>query len=193
METPTSIETVAHPHLRRLLNDLNTVTAETERLRATLSEAQCIWKPAPGVWNVLECFQHLIVTDELYYPRLRLAIEKAKREGGSAPFRPSLFGKTFIRYVSPESQRKIKTFRTFEPSPALTDLTVLQQFVDHQDALTALIRQADGINLNRGKFSSPASRLVRFSVGEGLTVLVVHQQRHLQQARRLAERPDFPG
>ncbi len=193
METPASIETVAHPHLRKLLDDLNTVTTETERLRATLSDAQCIWKPAPDVWNVLECFQHLIVTDELYYPRLRVAIEKAKREGGSAPFRPSLFGKTFIRYVSPESQRKIKTFRTFEPSPALTDLTVLQQFVDHQDALTALIRQADGINLNRGKFSSPASRLVRFSVGEGLTVLVVHQQRHLQQARRLAERPDFPG
>lgn len=193
METPASIETVVHPHLRKLLNDLNTVTAETERLRATLSEAQCIWKPAPGIWNVLECFQHLIVTDELYYPRLRLAIEKAKRERGRAPFRPSFFGKTFIRYVSPESQRKIKTFRTFEPSPALTDVTVLQQFVDHQDTLTALIQKADGIDLNRGKFASPTSRLLRFSVGEGLTVLVVHQQRHLQQARRLAEHPDFPG
>ncbi len=193
METQPSIETVAHPHLSKLLTDLNNVTAETERLRATLSDAQCIWKPEPGVWNVLECFQHLIVTDELYYPRLRVAIEKAKREGGSAPFRPSLFGKTFIRYVSPESQRKIKTFRTFEPLPALTDVAVLQQFVDHQDELTALIRQADGIDLNRGKFASPTSRLLRFSVGEGLTVLVTHQQRHLQQARRLAERPDFPG
>ncbi len=193
METPASIETVAHPHLRKLLDDLKTVTAETERLRATLSDAQCIWKPAPDVWNVLECFQHLIVTDERYYPRLRLAIEKAKRERGSAPFRPSFFGKTFIRYVSPESQRKIKTFRTFEPSPALTDVTVLQEFVDHQDELTALIRQADGIDLNRGKFASPASRLLRFSVGEGLTVLVVHQQRHLQQAQRLTEHPDFPG
>ena len=193
METPASIETVAHPHLRKLLDDLNTVTAETERLRATLSDAQCIWKPEPGVWNVLECFHHLIVTDELYYPRLHAVIEKASREGGSTPFRPSSFGKTFIRYVSPGSQRKIKTFRTFEPSPALTDVTVLQQFVDHQDELTALIRQADGINLNRGKFSSPASRLLRFSVGEGLTVLVVHQQRHLQQAQRLTQRSDFPG
>ncbi len=192
MEPPASIETVAHPHLRTLLADVTTVTTETERLRATLSEAQCIWKPEPGVWNVLECFHHLIVTDKLYGPRLRAAIEKASREGGSTPFRPSLFGKTFIRYVSPGSKRKIKTLRLFEPPPALTDVTVLQQFIDHQDELTALIHQADGINLNRGKFSSPASRLVRFSVGEGLTVLVVHQQRHLQQAQRLTERSDFP-
>ena len=192
MERPASIETVAHPHLRTLLADVTTVTTETERLRATLSEAQCIWKPEPGVWNVLECFHHLIVTDKLYGPRLRAAIEKASREGGSTPFRPSLFGKTFIRYVSPGSKRKIKTLRLFEPPPALTDVTVLHQFIDHQDELTALIHQADGINLNRGKFSSPASRLVRFSVGEGLTVLVVHQQRHLQQAQRLTERSDFP-
>ncbi len=193
MEPPASIETVAHPHLRTLLADVTTVTAETGRLRATLSDAQCIWKPEPGVWNVLECFHHLIVTDKLYGPRLRAAIEKATRDGGSTPFRPSFFGKTFIRYVSPGSKRKIKTLRLFEPPPALTDVTVLQQFIDHQDELTALIHQADGINLNRGKFSSPASRLVRFSVGEGLTVLVVHQQRHLQQAQRLTERPDFPG
>ena len=192
MEPPASIETVVHPHLRTLLADVTTVTAETGRLRATLSDAQCIWKPEPGVWNVLECFHHLIVTDRLYGPRLRAAIEKATRDGGSTPFRPSFFGKTFIRYVSPGSKRKIKTLRLFEPPPALTDVTVLQQFIDHQDELTALIHQADGINLNRGKFSSPASRLVRFSVGEGLTVLVVHQQRHLQQAQRLTERSDFP-
>ena len=186
-----SIETVAHPHLRKLLDDLNTVTAEVERLRATLSEAQCIWKPEPDVWNVLECFRHLITTDELYFPNLRAAIEKAPREGSSAPYRPSFFGKTFIRYVSPESTRKIKTFRMFEPPPALTDVAVFQQFIDHQDELAALIRQADGIDLNRNKLSSPASRFVRFSAGEGLTLLVAHQRRHLQQAQRLTEHPDF--
>ena len=101
MEPPASIETVAHPHLRTLLADVTTVTAETERLRATLSDAQCIWKPEPGVWNVLECFHHLIVTDKLYGPRLRAAIEKASREGGSTPFRPSLFGKTLRRLAAP--------------------------------------------------------------------------------------------
>ena len=193
METHPSTATVAHPHLRTLLDDLNAVTAEAERLRATLSEAQCIWKPEPGVWNVLECLQHLVVTDELYFPRIRAAIEKARGEGDSMPFRPSFFGKTFIRYVSPESKKKVKTLRLFEPPPTLTDVTVLQHFIDHQDELAALIRQADGINLNRNKLSSPASRLVRFSVGEGLTMLVAHQQRHLQQARRLTEHPDFPA
>lgn len=192
METPVSIETVAHPHLRKLLADVATTTAETEHLRAALSDAQCVWKPEPGVWNVLECFHHLIVTDELYYPRLRAAIEKAGRGESSAPFRPSFFAKTFIHYVSPESKRKVKTLRAFEPPPALTDVAVLQQFIDHQDDLAALIRRADGINLNRGKFSSPVSRLIRFSVGEALTMLVVHQRRHLQQARRLTQRPDFP-
>ena len=192
MDTHTSIEAVAHPHLQKLLADVAATTAQAQPLRADLSDTQLAWKPEPGVWNVLECLDHLNIVDGLYFPQIRTALDKASRGEGSAPFRPSFFGKTFIRFVSPESQRKVKTFRIFQPPPALTDVAVVAKFVDHQEEFAGLIRQADGTDLNGNKFSSPASRFVRFTLGEGLTMLSAHQQRHLQQARRVAEHPDFP-
>ena len=193
MDTPTSIETLAHPHLRKLLADVAATTAAAQQVRAGLSDAQLAWKPEPGVWNVLECIQHLITVDGLYFPQIRTVLERAPHVEGSAPYRPSFFGRTFIRYVSPESKRKIKTFRVFEPPPTLTDVTVMARFVEHQDEFANLIRRSDGVDLNGNKFASPVSRFVRFSLGEGLTLLAAHQQRHLQQARRLTERSDFQG
>ncbi len=188
----TSIETVAHPHLQKLLADVAATTAAAQQLRADLSDAGLAWKPEPGVWNVLECLQHLIIVDGLYLPKIKAALEQPTREHGSAPFRPSWFGRTFIRYVSPESERKVKTLRLFTPPPALIDVTVVTQFVEQQAAFTDLIRQADGADLNGNKFSSPATRFIRLTLGEGLTMLTAHQQRHLQQARRVTEHSDFP-
>jgi len=193
MDTHASIDTVAHPHLRQLLADVAATTDDAQQLRATLSDAQLAWKPEPGVWNVLECLQHLIIVDVLYFGQIDAALEQATRGDGSAPFRPSWFGRTFFGFVSPEGKRKIKTLRLFKPPQALTDVTIVERFVEHQEELTNLLRRADGADLNGNKFSSPASRLIRFSLGEGLTMLVMHQQRHLQQARRLTEHPDFPG
>jgi hypothetical protein len=193
MDAQASQETVTHLHVRKLLADVADTTAAARRLRAVLTDAQLAWKPEPGVWNVLECLQHLITLDTLYFPRIQAALRKASREGGDAPYRPSFIAKTFIRYVSPKSTRKVKTLRLFEPPPALTDVTVFARFDEHQAAFSQLIRQADGADLNGNTFSSPATRLLRFTLGEGLTMLVAHQQRHLQQARRLTERPDFPG
>jgi len=188
-----STKEIRHPHLKTLLADVAEVTAGVETLRADLTDEQLVWKPEPGVWNVLECIEHLIVVDGLYFPRIEAALAAAQGGGKDAPFRPSFFGKTFLRYVSPDSKRKIKTFRLFEPPPALTDVSVPARFIAQQAVLTALIQRADGADLNDNTFSSPVSRLIRFSLGEGLTLLVLHQQRHLQQARRLTQHPGFPG
>ena len=193
MESQDAIETVAHPHLQKLLADVTATTAEVEQLCADLSGEQLAWKPEPGVWNILECIQHLMIVDGLYFPQIQAALDTATRKDGDAPFRPSWFGRTFISYVSPDSTRKIKTLRLFKPPPAQTDVTIPAQFALQQKAFVHLIREADGAALNGNKFASPATRLIRLTLGEGLTMLATHQRRHLQQARRLTEHPDFPG
>jgi hypothetical protein len=131
--------------------------------------------------------------DVLYFPRIREAIEKASPEEKAEPYRSSLIGRKFIDFISPDGTRKAKTFSAFEPHPALDDVTILDRFLAHQQELRDLLRRADGVNLNRVKLSSPAVRLLRFRIGEALMMLVRHQQRHLQQALRVLERPGFPA
>lgn len=189
MPSPPSL---SHPHLQGLQADLEAIDARVAALKARSPE-QLSWNPQPGSWNVLECLDHLITTDALYIPRIREAIEKASPEGKADPYRPSFVGRKFIAFISPDATRKTKTVSAFEPHPALSDVTVLDRFLAHQAEIRDLLRRADGVNLNRVKLSSPVTRLLRLRIGEALTMLVRHQQRHLQQAQRVLERPGFPA
>src|SRR5262245_26724195 len=71
----------AAPHLRRLWEIAREVVAGTERLTAGLSAAQLAWQPAPERWSVAQCFAHLVVTGDAYYPRVQAAIEAARARG----------------------------------------------------------------------------------------------------------------
>ncbi len=182
-----------HPHLRRLLAETEAVRSEAERLRRTLSDAQLTWKPEPGVWSVADCFEHLRKIDKAYIRRMNEAVESVGP--GKAAFKPSLFGRGFIHFLSPQSRVKMKAPKGVRPPTdiASAPAEAVDRFLDQQAALLDLLRRADGKDLNAGKFASPLASIVRLSVGEGLTVLVVHEQRHLRQAQRLTERADFPA
>lgn len=185
--------TPIHPHLRHLQAEAVAVTEAAQHLLDALSGPQLTWKPDPGTWSVAECFDHLSVTNRLYVPRIRRAIERAGQNTLVRPFRPSWLGRLFIRLSGPGSRWKLKAPGLFKPTPAAVDPLVVRQFVEQQEALLALIQQASAVNLNTAKLRSPATRLLRLSVGEALTLLVVHEQRHLQQAQRLTRRSDFPA
>ena len=184
--------TLSHPHLRQLLADVEAVSDAARQFREDFAPAQLAWKPTPEAWSVLECFEHLNVTGELYFPRIRQGLDRARRTDAAAPFRPTLFGRLFLRSLDPETRRKLKTFNAFKPAQGTNDVGIIDRFLAQQDDLRALLHEADGVNLNSGTFSSPLTRLVRFTVGEGLTVLVVHERRHLGQARRVTQLSAFP-
>ncbi|MEM1042454.1 MAG: DinB family protein [Bacteroidota bacterium] len=184
--------TLSNAHLRTLLADAEAVRAEAERLRAELTDAQLTWKPAPDVWSVADCFEHLRRADKAYGRALPEAI--GRMEPGGGPFRPSLFGGWFIKFASPESGMKLKAPKAIRPrrgGPS-TEAGALGRFLDQQAALLGLIQDADGKDLNTGTFPSPLLGLIRFTVGEALTLLVRHEQRHLGQALRVTEHPGFP-
>lgn len=184
--------TISHPHLRQLLADAEAVSDAARQFREDFSPAQLAWKPTPDAWSVLECFEHLIVTGELYFPRIREGLRRARRTGAEAPFRPAFLGRLFLRSLDPETRRKLKTFDVFKPAQGTDDVGIIDRFLAQQDDLRALLQEADGVDLNSGTFASPVTRLVRFTVGEGLTVLVVHERRHLEQARRVTQLSAFP-
>lgn len=196
MPSPDSSTTdVQHPHLQRCLTEAQGLLAQVRSLGETYTPAQLAWKPEPPVWNMLECVDHLVVVDGMYFPKIQAAIDEASATSSDShrPFKPSLLGRLFYRFVKPNPTFKVKTPRPFDPDPALTDTAVIDRFAAHQDTMMDLIRQADGLPLRTVKFPSPLSSLLRFSLGDGFWFLLAHQQRHLQQAERLAQHADFPA
>lgn len=182
---------LTNPHLANLLADLLIVRAEAERF-ASLSGAQLTWRPGAGDWSIADCFEHLRIVDAGYSQAIRQAVGQA--EPGNAAFAPTWYARAYIHFVSPGSTLKMPTLPVMKPavdSPS-AGADALQHFLQQQAELEALIREADTKNINTGRFSSPFAALMRLSVGEGLTLLVRHEQRHTLQAQRLTEQPAFP-
>ncbi|MEM7263899.1 MAG: DinB family protein [Planctomycetota bacterium] len=157
-----------------------------------LSDAQASWKPRPESWSIGECFDHLRVTGEQYYPRIDGAIERAKTGDASRPYKPRFLGRLFVKFAGPDGSRGVKAPKAFAPTSSEGGAHAVQAFLEQQSTLLDLIERAGECDLNGGRFGSPVTRLLRFSLGEALELMVRHEQRHLNQALRVKGEPAFP-
>lgn len=184
------MSSLKHPHLVDLAGFVTDIRESAVALKADLSPEQLRWKPGDGIWSVAEVFDHLISTGYLYYPRLEEAIRGASEERAGRPYEPSVLAKLFIWTVSPDAGMKVRAFEPFGPRHPDAGAAILDKFDSQQGELLDLIRAAERVDINGGKFITPG--LVRLSVGEGLTMVVQHQRRHMLQVERLLKHPLFP-
>ena len=185
------MKSVIHPHLIELAQFVNEASGLAVRLGEALTPSQLRWRPDSEAWSVADCFDHLISTGYLYYPRLEDAIAAAERDGAGTGYEPSVLAKLFIWTVSPDAGIKVTAFQPFEPKHVGEDIKIIEMFVAQQEELIDLFRAADGVDINTGKFTTPG--LVRLTVGEGLTMVVQHQRRHMAQVRNVLAHDRFPA
>lgn len=187
---------LSNPHLEACHQHFDKSLDLYHEVTDGLSEAQMRWKPAPQQWNTAEIIGHLLATNEVYYERLKPLIETALAQGGNRPPRQQKHKSGFVggllrSFVDPAATKKVKTFRSFEPREMATD-EQHRLYLDTNEKLLQLLEQADGLNTRKLKIASPVSGLLRINLGDAFSILPAHAERHLNQAARLHEHPDFP-
>ena len=156
-----------------------------------LSGERGIWRPAPGVWSVAECLDHLATGNRVYVDAMRDPAARAQAEGRvrRGPARPGLVGGWFARSMEPpvSARFKMKAPVKIRPrsSPALAD--AFDAFLIAHEGVRVFLRTYAGIDLTGVTFPNPFIRGVRFSLATGLHVITAHERRHLWQARRVRE------
>ena len=85
----------------------------------------------------------------------------------------------------------MKTPAVFEPPPARTRREIMAAFRAYQVQFIDRLRQANGLDLSRAHVRSPAVSWIIMPLGTGFAAMVAHEQRHLWQARRVIEHPQF--
>lgn len=175
--------------------ELHKVAADAQERFGGLSAGQLNWKPDAESWSIAQCFDHLIVIHSLYFPVLqRLA---------TGEFRPSpwerispfsgIFGRFLIRSMRPENLKKTKTSAKAQPSTSEIGGEVISRFAAHQDDLIDHLRKLPhDIDPTATIIASPLMGLITYSLDDTFTILCVHCQRHLGQAKRVAELKHFP-
>ena len=169
--------------LSQLQSELDIIDAEARILHDALTDEELRRSAPGGGWTIGQVFEHLIVSNSLYYERMERALA-TRRPAGSSKWRPTLFGRMLANSLSPQSTRRLPAPRVFRPAPE-PRAQVIQAFLESQERFRTLARAADGLDLNRIRVTSPVSPLFRLNFGDALRVIVVHEQRHFQQIRRI--------
>jgi hypothetical protein len=95
------------------------------------------------------------------------------------------------KQVSPEAPRKLTAPKIFRPDSSNIS-GALDMFVNQHKGFLEYVRQATGIDYNKTRIRSPVTPLIRYSLADAFVITALHGQRHLAQARRVREMPEFP-
>jgi hypothetical protein len=93
-------------------------------------------------------------------------------------------GKKFIAMMHPDNTKKHKTFSRMNPSHGSLKKEVIERFLRNQEELLDLLNEASKIDLNKASIPVEFLKILRMNFGDALQFVVVHEQRHIKQARR---------
>lgn len=177
-----------------LLNQLDATTAEARDLLFRFSEEQVRWRPQDGkAWSIAECIDHLAKSNGEYAGAIEVSVQRASSLAAPVnQIRPGFVGRWFIKQLEPPPRRRFPAPKSSLPGFGRQRDEIWRDFEETQRQTARLITQSSGKDVNRIRFVNPFAKLIRFTVGTGLLVLVTHVRRHLWQAQRVTEATGFP-
>jgi hypothetical protein len=173
-----------HPQLAAIAADFDAAMRRVGALERSLSSAQWTAQPPGGGWSAIECVQHLNLTAAATLPRVRAALESAGSVGDNHRYRRDFWGWLIWRGLRDPGRFKTKTAPAFVPDATRPVPEILAEFRRWQDEHLACVRASDGRAIDRVRLASPFNEKVRYNAYAALTILAVHQHRHLTQAER---------
>jgi hypothetical protein len=180
--------------LQSIMDELARSEQVALRLVAGLTDAQLNGQPRDGAaWSMAQCLDHLARINTTYVAALQAAVRTrdAAALRRREPIRPGWFSRFFIRSMDAPPRRKFSAPTQALPSPQINGDQALRSFVASHDAVRALVQESLELDLNRIRFRNPFVRLLSFTVGTGLLVILAHDRRHLWQAEQI--RNGLPG
>jgi hypothetical protein len=176
-----------------LITEANNIAAETTSTFGPLTAAQLNWKPSAERWSVAQCFEHLVTSNKGFFPRVDGVIAGIKPTFWQRmPVIPGLAGKLLIKSLDPKSTRKIKAPKKFQPAQSDISASVLYDFVGQQAKIVEKMKATEHLDLDKIIITSPVAAAITYSMMDAYRVIVVHERRHFEQARRVTEEAAFP-
>lgn len=170
--------------LRDLKNLVESHVSYVKKLQQ-LSEVELQQKKADNVWSAIECIEHLNLYAEFYNKEIKKRIERTPYLK-STVFKSGFLGNKFALDMLPKEEMKtMNTFKSKNPIYAtLETKDVLNRFLRLQGELLELLEKAQKVNLTKTK-TSITLPLLKFRLGDTLRFVIYHNQRHIEQAKRV--------
>lgn len=173
---------------------LESLAREAEETFGRLDPRQLNWRPDVTRWSVAQCFDHLLAANRLMLEAADEALRGAapRTLWQRLPVLPGVCGRLLIRSQSPGGSRKFIAPIKAQPATSNIEADIIRRFVEqHRDAVVR-VQALDEGETARAIMTSPFIRVVTYSVLDGWRLVVAHDRRHFEQARRVTLSPGFP-
>ena len=180
--------------LQEVRSAIDDVARDAASTFGALTPAQLNWRPDPTHWSVAQCFEHLLTSNRLTKQGGDDALHGRSRTiWQRVPVLPRLLGPALIRSQTPGTARKFKAPAKAQPTSSDVPADVIQRFVDQHQELAVWTTSFGETDAARAIMVSPFLGFIAYSVLDGCRLLVAHDRRHFEQARRVTSSSGFPG
>ena len=180
--------------MKELVSISEIIAEDFQKTFGGLTGGQLNWKPGEKEWSVAQCVEHLVITNNLYFENIQKVADGNHKNNiySKIPLIPNLTGLVMKKVLSPEWRPKIKTFEMFKPAKSSVREDILEVFDKNQRRLISLMDATKNLEVRKIKVAEPIGRAVNLRLIDAFEILVVHEKRHFNQAKRVLNLPEFP-
>jgi len=180
--------------LSEVRKGLESIAREAEQSFGSLTAGPLNWRPDPKSWSVAQCFDHLITTTRLMLQAADAALSGTapKTVWQRLPAVPGLLGRMLVRSQAPSTVRKFRAPAKAQPASSDIDAAIIQRFVEQRGAAVRRLQDVNERDVARTIMTSPFLRVITYSVLDGWRLVLAHDRRHFEQARRVTSWVGFP-
>jgi hypothetical protein len=181
--------------LAQVLAGLDAVAADVRTAFGVLDARQVNWKADAARWSVAQCFEHLLAANRLMTQAARHALDETQPRTvwQRLPFAPGMLGRLLIRSQAPQATRKFTASPLATPAASDSAPDVIQRFVTQDREIISWLQGLDEARAARTIMTSPFVKFITYSVLDGARLVLAHDHRHIEQARRVTQSPGFPS
>jgi hypothetical protein len=174
---------------------LDAAAADTAAAFSTLDPRQLNWRPDATKWSVAQCLDHLLTANLLMLNAAHAALDDAapRTIWQRLPVMPGVFGRMLIRSQAPQATRKFTASPLATPAASDIPADILPRFVAHTREIVAWLPALDEHRAAAAIMTSPFVTFITYSVLDGARLILAHDHRHIEQARRVTQSPGFPS
>ena len=174
--------------------ELVAIVRDVQSVFGGLDGRQLNWRPDAASWSIAQCFDHLLNANREMFQAIDAAMDNSRRRTvwQRLPVLPRVFGRMLIESQKPNGRRKYRAPRKATPAARAIDARIIDRFENQQHEAAARLHALGGSDLARIIMVSPFVSFITYSVLDGCRIIVAHERRHFEQARRVMQAPEFP-
>lgn len=150
-----------------------------------LTEEHLRYSHSMDQWSILQCMEHLNHYFDFYLPQFVLATKTNEKKSNQI-FKPGFVGNYFANMLLyKENQKKLNSPKPTNPIYKETTINAIAVFENNLVQLKEILTSIPITSLNDKKITTMFSRRYKLKVGDGLRIVIYHNDRHFHQMNKL--------